>query len=133
MNKDEALKMAIDYLLSHQNYNNPSLKNKVIDACKEALEQPAQIYPNGDSLEWNLSRPQPAQEPVAWMEVKEKAGYKDVSVWAEPISDKSIPLYTHPHQWQGLTDDEIKELIYDTNNYIEYAHAIEQALKDKNK
>jgi hypothetical protein len=62
---------------------------------------------------------------------------------------KDIPhktkLYTHPHQWQGLTDDEIEkidEIFVDTEllfsnfsgtDYIHgFARAIEQALKEKN-
>ena len=40
-----------------------------------------------------------------------------------------IPLYTHPHQWQGLTDDEIQEL---THYDIKFARAIEQSLREKN-
>jgi len=39
------------------------------------------------------------------------------------------PLYTHPHQWQGLTDDEIQEL---THYDIKFARAIEQSLREKN-
>jgi hypothetical protein len=41
------------------------------------------------------------------------------------------PLYTHPHQWQGLTDDEISQLFVG-HTAIDFARAIEQALKDKN-
>lgn len=35
-------------------------------------------------------------EPVAWMEIKGNDGLKEISVWQEPVSDKSIPLYTAP-------------------------------------
>jgi hypothetical protein len=43
-------------------------------------------------------------------------------------------LYTHPHQWQGLTDDEIRHCLYDldTQDFIQFSRAIEQALKEKN-
>ena len=47
-------------------------------------------------------------------------------------------LYTHPHQWQGLTDDEINELVVDTNadiygcSIVEFVSAVEAKLKEKN-
>jgi hypothetical protein len=91
-----------------------------INACKEALEQPA-------------------QEPVAWTDE-----YKMYLEWdKESLCDKAvckeheaIALYTHPHQWQGLTDDEIQAIRIKTfdavaTNYEVY-RAIEQALKEKN-
>ena len=34
-------------------------------------------------------------EPVAWMEIEE-GGITEYKVWREPVSSKSIPLYTHP-------------------------------------
>ena len=50
------------------------------------------------------------------------------------------PLYTHSHQWQGLTDDEIDSAWSGITKYgisgvdftIRFARAIEQALKEKN-
>ena len=41
-------------------------------------------------------------------------------------------LYTHPHQWQGLTDDEITNIGISCQSLHQVARAIEQALKDKN-
>jgi uncharacterized UPF0160 family protein len=47
-------------------------------------------------------------------------------------------LYIHPHQWQGLTDDEMAEIIGHTVEFcyesgmMGEARAIEQALKEKN-
>jgi len=43
-------------------------------------------------------------------------------------------LYTHPHQWQGLTDDEIRHCLYDldTQDFLQFARAIEEALRIKN-
>ena len=43
-------------------------------------------------------------EPVAWMEIEE-GGITEYKVWREPVSSKSIPLYTHPVK--ELTDEEI--------------------------
>jgi len=43
-------------------------------------------------------------EPVAWMEIEE-GGITEYKVWREPVSSKSIPLYTHPAK--TLTNEEI--------------------------
>jgi hypothetical protein len=50
---------------------------------------------------------------------------------------KIANLYTYPHQWQGLTDDEINEILEKTpyieyGSWIEFAQDIEQELKTKN-
>jgi len=103
----------------------------------EALEQPAQepltraqqvIRANNKALE------QPAQEPVAHFVFSG-------NVWSQ-VADEyknehfAVPLYIHPHQWQGLTDDEIVKAfnLCDWMNepITEFARAIEQALKEKN-
>jgi hypothetical protein len=42
-------------------------------------------------------------------------------------------LYTHPHQWQGLTDDEIDKIIsYPWGETKNWVRAIEAKLKEKN-
>ncbi len=117
MNKDEALKMAIKALLT--GHHHTDLCNEAINACKEALEQPT-------------------QEPVAWIKQWENmfGKHKDI-VFIK--TDEYSPLYTNPHQWQGLTDDEIWKFInkadipadYD-KEVIKIARAIEQALRIKN-
>ena len=50
MTKDEALNMAIEVLWSVEEYDKTgiNISKKAINACKEALEQPAQ----GIELEW---------------------------------------------------------------------------------
>jgi hypothetical protein len=42
MNKDEALKMAIEVMQAYNNQLPSNSATKSINACKEALEQPAQ-------------------------------------------------------------------------------------------
>jgi hypothetical protein len=112
MTKDEALEMAIDYL------DGSYEAHKVRKACQEALEQPA-------------------QEPVAYADYERGTCY----LIGTPIPKNEIknPLYTHHHQWQGLTDDESIELIEKctdkTDGYfshLAYSNAVEQALKEKN-
>jgi len=110
--KDEALKMAINWFEGGDFYYPEELLN----ACKEALEQPA-------------------QEPVAWID-EFGVIIRKLPIPIEGITGtKFIPLYTHPHQWQGLTDDEIRKLTFDgfLDEYDKvFANAIEAKLKEKN-
>jgi len=84
-------------------------------------------------------------QPVAWMYSKEDKilyfNQRNASL-ALQNGYKETPLYTHPHQWQGLTDEELKT-IQDNSwiihsdehkefNTFKFARAIEQALKEKN-
>ena len=82
-------------------------------------------------------------EPVAWMEIEE-GGITEYKVWREPVSSKSIPLYTHPAKTltedtecqyckQGcircdarklLTDDEITEVIKKIASNNEYVYSL---------
>jgi len=87
---------------------------------------------------------QPAQEPVAWIkefELLYMKAHKAAKImnWKTNLGLKpepdDVPLYTHPHQWQGLTDDEIKEIwlkLPQFPNHFDISRAIEQALKEKN-
>ncbi len=123
-NKDEALQMALELAERFLEYDGIS-SSDYIDlsrACKEALEQPA-------------------QEPVACHWVEKGKGH------CERNNRMGLPdSYTHPHQWQGLTDDDILNLVPSIEefkpeygimlsnewNILDFAVAIEQALKDKN-
>ena len=145
MSKDEALKMAIELLGEFEKqYGKDDLLLPVgyyekINACKEALEQPEgkEFFERGKEIaQW--ADIQPAQEPVAW--IKEVGGYGIID-FAHFDEDGAYPVYTHPHQWQGLTDDEIHnvadtidniEYACEYINVIDFACAIEQALKEKN-
>ena len=56
-----------------------------------------------------------AQDPVAWMTFNAVGDEDDI--WYVNPDGKLLegwtykPLYTTPRQWQGLTDEEIKEII----------------------
>jgi hypothetical protein len=141
MNKDEALKMAIEYCEGNE---ASYYKQEIADICKEALEQPAQepdrtgmvYYKNNackakdakshDCICWTPK--QPAQEPVLPFQRWSKEG--------EIINQEGFDKLnsTHPHQWQRLTDDEIKQCGkgLSENWVIDFAHAIEAKLKEKN-
>jgi hypothetical protein len=118
MNKqtEEALKMAIEELNAITFSPNWDSIERTINACKEALEQPA-------------------QEPVAWRNPNDD-DRRHAFMWHGKLRDKgkyTIPLYTHPAQ--PLSDDEIERLadaitikwhIYDFD-MVKFARAIEQA------
>jgi hypothetical protein len=137
MTKDEALKMAIEAMTLP---NNLSFL-MAITACKDALEQPSVAELNDEYLRdtYVQGLSQPAQEPVAWMdsEGRFRLDFKTEIVRSIAAVNKEIPLYTHPApSWQGLSDDEIAKIIgkgafYEWND-VEFARAIEQALKEKN-
>ena len=124
MTKDEALKMAIEAFVRWEDTYKSDC-TEVINACKEVLEQPA-------------------QEPVAYMYSNEII-YSSKTV-KNMINGKQelTPLYKKK-EWQGLTDDEINDIIDDvfskstiekngvkTCSVREGVRAIEQALKEKN-
>jgi hypothetical protein len=158
MTKDEALKMAIeafsrlDLWLAERNLGGLMPKeHEVLNACKEALEQPAKrnLYEEIKEGIEDLSKQRLAKEPVEVYGILDDGIY----VSAEATEKGAIklcefmnkhdcnctykPLYTHPHQWQGLTDDEIVKISNqcDLNHVlglIDFGRAIEQALKEKN-
>jgi hypothetical protein len=135
MTKDEALKMAIEALDTLM-IEKGSIYQQALNACKEALEQPTNMVTVPlDVLEDMQRRLKTSQEPVAWMNDIAFSMDKD-ELTADKFGD-IVPLYTHPIQWQGLTDKEIFNLSQqcDLNHIlglIDYGRAIEQALKDKN-
>ena len=57
-------------------------------------------------------------------------------VWRE-VTDGSagVPLYDHPKEWVGLTDEEIFETHKQVDSmwYLTFGKAIEDKLKEKNK
>jgi hypothetical protein len=163
MNKQtKALKMAVEALEDAQKclMGHLSLEKlpyvEEINACKEALEQPAQDYvlickKCGDELgieyvpdeESKMTyeqgfdhgyeahrAEQPAQEPVAWGNPKYNyAVHHEVKPgWQNEIKPA----------WQGLTDDEINQVcleLFETpaaQGDLEFCYAIEAKLKEKN-
>lgn len=76
--------------------------------------------------------PQPEQEPVAIVDANDD-GY-----WADILPDRSVKvgqlLYTTPPQrtWQGLTDEDISEIVRGTHNTGSFVRAIESKLKERN-
>ena len=152
MTKDEALKMAIEALETAEiqsEYDGLSnLIFKAIQACKEALEQPAQepvgwmssggvftklkseaqlwVIKGGSAIPLYIDfAPQPAQEPVAFC----KHGVpKGVCTLGEKDCNPAP-------SWQGLDAVEVSNIFIRkevNGDATQFARAIEQALKEKN-
>jgi hypothetical protein len=83
MTKEEALKLALEALETHgAAYLHHALRyEEAITAIKEALAQPEQ---------------EPAQEPVAWMDICEKGQMSNLRYWSEPDNRHEVALYTTP-------------------------------------
>jgi hypothetical protein len=75
------------------------------------------------------------EEPVAWMTPGQDLHLNNGERFR--FSDWT-PLYTHPHSrtWRGLTEEEVNEATFHPdgcmNTHIEFARAIEAALKERN-
>jgi hypothetical protein len=117
MTKDEALKMAIKELKKLADDLDEKLWKK-INKFEEALDQPALTDEKGRPMTYWGGLEQPAQEPVAWKAVALRLGENLALVGPDnyysfsPFEWLDWALkHTHPHQWQVLTEDEIKELL----------------------
>ena len=153
--KDEALKMAIEGLLELHSFVNEELETayrcntnqavklnakldgveKSIQACKEALEQPSIQIPMGlsreEKREFIISHaPQPAQEPYKFIHPYYGNLTEMLPTKKEPIA----PSWQTNKEFVLLSDDEIEEVLmnYEGWGRIDFARAIEQALKEKN-
>ena len=77
----------------------------------------------------------PVQEPVAWMVYTQEG--QSVYVTDNPTDiqegQRSLPLYTTPREWVGLTKEEAKEISLANRPYvIDMIAALEARLKEKN-
>jgi len=76
------------------------------------------------------------QEPVAWRwGIKKLNGGYEWRYALHKTQDDSVPLYAAPpkREWVGLTDNELADLWYkESLDWMEFAHAHEAALKEKN-
>ena len=122
MTKDEALKMAIEQIEwanSLHDWHDGLLT--ALQDCKEALEQPT-------------------QEPVAWMHNGEVYLKKQCKFFSKDMGKEfegQTPLYTHPKEWQRISQFEINDIsdapgFQNKDNLYEFARAIEATLKEKN-
>ena len=128
-------------------------QTEALKMALEALEDRASL------MKWQIARDavkealaQPEQEPVAWMYDQAKYRENDLrgrqwafncfsqnKPWVDDMVRNLTPLFTTPPQRKPLTDEEIKELYGDDDNFrmtkkyvIAFARAIEAKLKEKN-
>jgi len=155
MTKDEALKMAIEAMETADaivwEFGGVAYEKlqEALKICKEALKQPAQ-----EPVAWEDKKDEWSKDIEAYHPVNTKA-YADWDVAQRMVSNRrskhdltALVCWllqtnkndTHPHQWQGLTDDEIHNIAdysfpFPSEMFAEifvFARAIEQALKEKN-
>ena len=69
-------------------------------------------------------------KPVAYVDSRIH-GWPDCFVM-EPDPPHTVPLYTEPREWVGLTDEEYQIIHSKNYNYEELALAVEAKLKEKN-
>ena len=142
MTDKEVMQMALDVLESLQAWpETPENFNRVqaIEALRAALAQPEPAECDGGQCGIGgyckqCPKTQPEQEPVAWIS-NSSARMIHWSRDAPAYGEDWKPLYTAPPQreWQGLTDEEIEQIVNthwnDPSMFIE---AIEAKLKEKN-
>jgi len=114
MNKDEALRHALEALENIDRAMPFPLVKLAIEECKAALKT--------------------KDEPVAWMN---RHGACKTSLFREMEAgakeEYTIPVYTQPQRtWVGLTEQEIERTYMDTINFQENARILEDILKEKN-
>ena len=128
MTKDEALKMALDYLERHAIIDGIPAR----DAIREALAN--ELFGNSEQL-----------EPVAWMCQEYRAAFMGDLQWfdevefVQPPNDPErfrniAPLYTSPPQreWVGLTDADFDKEKFVDYNFMAGTRFAEAKLKEKN-
>jgi len=128
----EALKMAIKEMTDAIPHLDIHFDDyfEAINACKEALQSQEQEN-EASSL----------REPVAWIKSIEllymKAYKENIMTWKtnlglKPEPDDS-PLYTHPKEWQELSDEEVIS-IYGHYEKVDWekVNAIMDKMKEKN-
>jgi hypothetical protein len=102
-------------------------KDKAIETLLARLAQPEPVPTNnGRYLTGYKAQPEP--EPVVYG-VLDEYPFSNEPGWLD-----SVPLYTAPPQreWQGLTDEEIKEILDCGRPNLVNIKKAEQKLKEKN-
>ena len=147
MTKDEALHKALKVLncLNNDRVYETAWVKGAINACEEALEQPKNTQPLDEVIEEFMKDPAMKQAMDKARETAEQS-----SLVQEPMIIKQdngmvlklgyddlpngTPFYTHPKEWQGLSDEEILDIKVKAGlgNWYDFSHAIEAKLKEKN-
>ena len=125
MNKDEALKLALEALEFYYDMHEEEADAKAITAIKKALAQDALDRKAENARELGLDY---EPEPVVW----EKVNMREHAEGNLGIGTSPVPQRT----WVGLTDEELFKLWVsvpaETEDRFAFARAIESKLKEKN-
>ena len=78
------------------------------------------------------AKEQPEQEPATDEQIENAM----LGIWQD-VGDPRLPGIAHPprREWRGLTDDEKADIMFElaaAGSYMDCAHAIEAALKERN-
>jgi hypothetical protein len=126
MTKDEALKMAIEAL--------PEL----ISTAQSEYESQAKAYDGYPNMTYRYSYLKDIADNGskafnACKEALEQPIYTQ-EIMQQFIDNAILTSNLPKRTWQGLTNDEIRHCLYEfnTQDFIQFARAIEQALKEKN-
>ena len=154
--KDEALHKALKVLncLNNDRVYETAWVKGAINACEEALEPQIELADTISVEDYQKLREQPTKEEIlgkvfdaVYAQYQPKAetqepvlyidggGLDGHATWAQATrcQDTDIALYTHPKEWQGLSDAELEELSSEEElMFWGFARAIEAKLKEKN-
>jgi len=126
MTKDEALKLALEYLEDSDNYLGSIDNSKPIAAIKQALAQPEERYTYGTPLLDAFTKPAPVQEP-------DHSDELTIAYMSGVHRGKELAAQ---RQWVGLTDDEFENIELGcrstSSGKIEAMQKVEAKLKEKN-
>ena len=106
-----------------------------VEDYQKLREQPTKEEILGKVFDAVYAQYQPkaeTQEPVLYID---GGGLDGHATWAQATrcQDTDIALYTHPKEWQGLSDAELEELSSEEElMFWGFARAIEAKLKEKN-
>ena len=115
-----------------------------LDTLKEVREETFRLMRNGERLYsedkvWSTiisiqEALETKDEPVAWG-MKKDGVILDVICPAEHEREEgeyTIPLYTHPKEWVGLTDEDKQKLAAEHHDWESLYFAIQAKLKERN-
>ena len=112
------------------------MQRRLKQPSKEEITYGQSFEKDGKSIPLNEVYYPPKQEPVGFRH--KTSGTFCTSGFELKALHQWIPLYTHPKQWQGLSDDEI----WDIANFlgknkewdypVMFAKTIDKALREKN-